>query len=59
MDYHKCIACSKGWISGNLVPKRKKWVEIMKEKYPEPEKWRRVRFSDEVHWSVGPEGQTS
>jgi hypothetical protein len=23
MDYHKCIACSKEWISGNLVPKQK------------------------------------
>jgi hypothetical protein len=57
MDYHKCIACAKGWISGNLAPKRKEWAEVMLRKYPEPEQWRRVRFSNEVHWSVGPEGK--
>jgi hypothetical protein len=29
----------------------------MKEKYPEPAQWRCVCFSNEVHWSVGPEGK--
>jgi hypothetical protein len=29
----------------------------MHQKYSEPEHWRCVRFSDEVHWSVGPEGK--
>jgi hypothetical protein len=57
MDHYKCIACSKGWISGNLAPKRKEWAEVMLRKYPEPEQWRCVWFSDEVHWSVGPEGK--
>lgn len=57
MDYHKCIACCKGWISGKLAPKRKAWAEVMLERYPDRENWRRVRFSDEVHWTVGPEGK--
>jgi hypothetical protein len=57
MDYHRCIACSKGWISGNLAPKRKAGAEVMKEKCPEPAQWRRVHFSDKVHWSVRPEGK--
>ncbi|KAF1971708.1 hypothetical protein BU23DRAFT_645480 [Bimuria novae-zelandiae CBS 107.79] len=26
----------------------------MIDRYPEPEDWYRVRFSDEVHWGVGP-----
>ncbi|KAF1942480.1 hypothetical protein EJ02DRAFT_443979 [Clathrospora elynae] len=47
MDYHKCIACCKGWVNGKLATKRKDWCLLM----------RRVRFSDEVHWSVGPEGK--
>ena len=55
MDYHKCIACSKGWISEKLAKKRKEWARIMLEKYPKPEDWHRVRFSDEVHWSIGAE----
>jgi hypothetical protein len=57
MDYHNCIACSKGWISGKLAPKHKDWASVMKERYPRPQDWRRVRFSDKVHWIVGPEGK--
>jgi hypothetical protein len=57
MDYHKCIACSKGWVLEKLAKRRKEWAKVMHQKYPEPEHWRRVRFSDEVHWSVGPEGK--
>ncbi|EMD86931.1 hypothetical protein COCC4DRAFT_155506 [Bipolaris maydis ATCC 48331] len=48
MDYHKCIACLKGWT-------RKNWVEVMLQRYLKPEDWRRVRFSDEVYWSLGAE----
>ncbi|USP80407.1 hypothetical protein yc1106_07681 [Curvularia clavata] len=55
MDYHKCIACSKGWVSRRLAKKRKEWAQVMVQKYPKPEDWRRVRFSDEVHWSVSSE----
>ncbi|KAF1934605.1 hypothetical protein EJ02DRAFT_471768 [Clathrospora elynae] len=29
----------------------------MLEKYPKPEDWQHVRFSDKVHWSIGPEGK--
>lgn len=57
MDYHKCLACRKGWVSQKLADKRKDWSGVMKEKYPIKEDWRRVRFSDEVHWSIGPEGK--
>jgi hypothetical protein len=57
LHYHKCVACSKGWVSKQLAQKRKDWAEVMLQKYPDPENWRCVRFSDEVHWSVGPEGK--
>lgn len=29
----------------------------MLKKYPDPEDWDRVRFSDEVHFGYGSEGQ--
>jgi len=28
----------------------------MLKRYPEPENWHRVHFSDEVHWGVSPQG---
>ena len=29
----------------------------MLQKYPRAEDWHRIRFSDEVHFSLGPEGR--
>jgi hypothetical protein len=58
MDYHKCIACTKGWVSKKAANRRKEYSAVMKERYPDKEDWRNVRFSDEVHWGVGPEGKT-
>lgn len=29
----------------------------MLERYPQPEDWDRVRFSHEVHWSIGSQGK--
>jgi hypothetical protein len=29
----------------------------MLKEYPNAHHWRHVRFSDEIHWSVGPEGK--
>jgi hypothetical protein len=55
--YHICKACKKPYICPDLADRRKKWAEDMKAKYPHPESWRRVRFSDECHGSFGPEGQ--
>ncbi|KAF1937255.1 hypothetical protein EJ02DRAFT_477424 [Clathrospora elynae] len=46
MNYHKCIACQKKW----------EWCTVIKERYPEPEMWFKVQFSDKVHWAVGPQG---
>jgi hypothetical protein len=57
LDYHKCIACRKGWVDDKLGQKRKDWAALMLERYPTSEHWRRVRFSDEVHFSLGPQGR--
>jgi hypothetical protein len=29
----------------------------MLERYPKPEDWYTIRFSDEVHWGIGPQGK--
>ncbi|KAF2629618.1 hypothetical protein BU25DRAFT_316607, partial [Macroventuria anomochaeta] len=57
LDYHKCIACCKGWVSQRCVRQRVKHSETMLALKPDKEDWRDVRFSDKAHWSVGPEGK--
>jgi hypothetical protein len=53
MDYHKCIACQRGWVNQKTAQKRVDWSTFMLERYPEPEDWYRVRFSDECHFGWG------
>ncbi len=57
MTYRKCIACKKGWVNEKTARDRKAWAQMTKEKYPKPENWYRVRFSDEVHFGYGPQGK--
>jgi hypothetical protein len=57
LNYHKCIACQKGWVSDKLGQLRKEWAATMLERYPTLEHWKRVRFSDEVHFCLGPQGR--
>src|SRR5437764_13452311 len=57
LDYHKCIACRKGWISKSLAKKHIEYARRMLEQYPTKEYWRRVRFSDKVHFGHGREGR--
>ena len=56
MDYHKCVAWRKGWVNEQLARYRVDFAKIMLERYPTPDSWRRVRFSDEVHFGWGPTG---
>ncbi|KAF1964030.1 hypothetical protein BU23DRAFT_585773 [Bimuria novae-zelandiae CBS 107.79] len=56
MSYHKCIACKKKWCNKSTATARKAWAEVIKERYPLPKDWYSVRFSDEVHWAIGPQG---
>lgn len=50
MDYRKCIACQKGWVSDKSAKKRVEWCQRMLESYRTSQSWYRVRFSDEVHY---------
>ena len=57
LDYHKCLACQRGWQSPSSKKNRVEYAKYMLERYPEPEDWDRVRFSDEVHFRWGPQHQ--
>ena len=57
MDYHKCIACTKGWVSQRTAKMRVHHAETMLSLKPQPSDWHDVRFSDEVHCRVGPQGK--
>ncbi len=57
LDYRKCIACKKGWVKPEVAERRLEYAQCMLEKYPEPEDWYHVRFSDEVHFGWGPQGE--
>ncbi|KAF2818315.1 hypothetical protein CC86DRAFT_472932 [Ophiobolus disseminans] len=57
LDYHKCIACTKGWVSQRCAKQRVQFSETHLALKPEPNDWHDVRFSNEVHCSVGPQGK--
>ena len=38
------------------MQQREKWAGDMYAKYPKPEDWENIRFSDEVHAGYSPEG---
>jgi hypothetical protein len=57
LDYHKCIACTKGWVSARSAKRRREFSETLLALKPKPADWRDVRFSDKVHWRVGPQGK--
>ena len=48
MNYHKCIACRRGWVNKKTAKDRMDWATVMLQRYPRPDDWHRVRFSDEV-----------
>ncbi len=56
LDYNKYLACVKGWLPDRAKDRRVEWAPVMLDRYPQPEDWYRVRFSDELHFGYAPEG---
>ena len=50
LQYHKCFVCQRGWQSLSNKKNRVQFAESMLARYPNPEDWDRVRFSDELHF---------
>ena len=57
LNFHKCLACLKGWLDEKLCEWWVSYATVMLERYPKPKNWHQVWFSDEVHFGYGPEGQ--
>ena len=53
MNYNKCIACRREWVNEKTAKDCLNWGTVMHDKYPQPEDWHRVRFSDEVYFGYG------
>ncbi|KAI5805098.1 hypothetical protein EDC01DRAFT_642001 [Geopyxis carbonaria] len=54
LDYHQCIACRKGYVNPSTAKDRLQFSKVMLERYPDPDDWTNLRFSDTVHFSYGP-----
>ncbi|KAF2193554.1 hypothetical protein K469DRAFT_734875 [Zopfia rhizophila CBS 207.26] len=57
MNYHKCIACSKAWVNASTARQRVEWAKATLDIRPHEDDWKIVRFSDEVHWAISPQGR--
>jgi hypothetical protein len=55
--YSDFIAAETDYVDDKLAARCFKWAEKMLAERPRPEDWHDVRFSDEVHFSYGPEGK--
>jgi hypothetical protein len=57
LDYHKCVACRKAWVNRYIARECVNYANLMVSRYPNKTDWRHIRFSDEVHFSLGPQGK--
>ncbi|KAI5780561.1 hypothetical protein EDC01DRAFT_718822 [Geopyxis carbonaria] len=53
LNYRYCRGCKKGWVDPATAKDRLQWSRVMKQKYPNPEDWEIIRFSDETHFDYG------
>ena len=49
LEYRKCLACKKGWISKKAAEYRVNWASTQLSQHSDKEYWRTIRFSDEMH----------
>lgn len=57
LDYHKCIACKKGWRSQKSAKRRVFWAKDTLQIRPDSESYENIRYSDEMHAGWGPQYQ--
>lgn len=55
MEYHKCMACRRGWVNEKTRKDRLEYATVMLQRYPNPQDWYRARFSGGVHFGYGPQ----
>jgi hypothetical protein len=57
MHYHKCLECTKGWVSPSTAEDRLRFAREKLYQYPNPENWIHIRFSTETHFGWGSQKQ--
>lgn len=57
IKFRSCIVCEKQWVSPKLASTRQEYCRRSLEARPRSEDWRTFRFTDEVHFSYGPQGK--
>lgn len=57
LGYRRCLGCSRSWVHKKAREKRVEYAERMLEAYPQPQNWRFVRFSGELHIGFGLDGK--
>jgi len=57
LKYSTCIACRKGWVSPASAKQRVTAATKALQYRPNPEDWRDIRWSDEAHFCLSPEGR--
>ena len=57
LNYRRCLACQKSWVHPRIAAQRVKLAKEMLQRFPTPDDWKQVRFSDETHLGFGPEGR--
>ena len=57
LNYRKCIACEKGFVSPSSAKRRVRDAQLALQYRPRPEDWHDVRWSDEVHFSICSQGK--
>lgn len=50
INFRRCLECQKQYVSPRLAEQRVEYARTMVERYPQPEDWHQVRFSDEAHF---------
>ena len=55
LDYHSCIVCDKSWISPRIKEQRINFSREILQLRPNPDDWRNIQFSDEVHFGLRPQ----
>jgi hypothetical protein len=55
LDYRKCLACKKGWMSQKAAARRVEYARTKLSLHPEEDYQLYVRFSDEMHSGFGSE----
>ncbi|KAH6995961.1 hypothetical protein BKA56DRAFT_609247 [Ilyonectria sp. MPI-CAGE-AT-0026] len=57
LSYRRCLGCARCWVHKKAREKRTEYARRMLDAYPQPQDWRLVRFSGELHFGFGLDGK--